>query len=1109
MSGLDHEPHRSLWWPVGLLMALLGVAPLCYNGGAFTWYPAAGIILSLAGLAWCCVWTLRVRPHGLRLVPGLHLGLPLLLFLIPIAVGALQLLPAYGWLKAVSPWVAGVWSAVPEATPRLTIAPADTVQSILLLAIGMLTCLFCITASRYARMLSAITTAMIAAGVAVAAIGLFEMLASPDGTGNGISVCKGVFQNRNHFGFFVNIALLMLAGKWSEECLDNASHGGPATRFPMKTAAIGMAAFIMVIALFASLSRGAALGLVAGCAVLLLSSLAHRRKNGRGAMGANAVIVAVLVLGGLLLALPAILARLFGRFNDLLAESIADDARSGIWRSTCELICGNWLAGVGLGGYPDAIQHLNSVPLSGAMVVHAHNDWLELTAEIGVPAMLILLALTGCFLCRTWKGLALQDSQPRRCMGDAALAALAACAVHECLDFNLHAGPCLVAFAALLGILQGCSMRTGGWQDGASLSRRRFTAPGVLFALAMGVFLAFNLMRLPGAWHNDLLWTRLNPGDEARQRAVSVGAPSAGMLALAEKTCRQRPGDPAAMLRQARLLYRHATAAAELTAAQRSQALAQADTLLADSRRRAPLSSQVILWQGIVAESLGRWDDAMDRYWQTVESAPTVTRFRQLFAEAALRDFSRRPAETRRMRALTAYATWLESDPASVKAMLPYLVRLCTTAGELTQHCPLTAEVMPWLFNAMIMQCKYADAHGLLGKFADGDTVKASPQWQLKCAEWELQLEILRGAKGPEMAAAREKWRQAMRKAFSSEVDDLLAEYHGNADDVPDELLKALSRRHGCENPEAALHLAQKCRNRGQAGEMVAALMPFAYASLVPPSPEQLARAAKMLETPLNIPEDMKTRAAFLANALEIRGMLEEGEGARPAPPALEKAVDALATLQREIDAGRRGGWYQEHLTSLYIAMGAIRMNDPALAISAAEKCLAQSPHNARAARLLRALGGDAAPPDHESAGSDDAPPLSMLAPGVLLRSVALKAPPQNDLSMPLEAQLHLECLGTVPQSGKVLVALEDARGVFARKTIPFSAGGRNPLRWKDGETTVLSCVFDLPLVAQIQAHGKAEPYFENIFVSISAAPDHGRNAWGQIPPVLLHAYPR
>ena len=70
--------------------------------------------------------------------------------------------------------------------------------------------------------------------------------------------------------------------------------------------------------------------------------------------------------------------------------------RIKIWGDTLRLIEDHWLTGTGLGTHPEVIRLYQSHLTDQFDIVHAHSDYLELAADLGVPvAAAMILALWG------------------------------------------------------------------------------------------------------------------------------------------------------------------------------------------------------------------------------------------------------------------------------------------------------------------------------------------------------------------------------------------------------------------------------------------------------------------------------------------------------------------------------------------------------------------------------------------------------------------------------------------------------------------------------------------------------------------------------------------
>ena len=216
-------------------------------------------------------------------------------------------------------------------------------------------------------------------------------------------------------------------------------------------AAVGMAA----LGLLATFSRGAALALGAGLAVVAAGALGGRRIGRRRGLALVPLAVGVV----LAVALPALAA---WRSPELLQAARASSTdRWVLWRAGWEGIRDNPFLGIGAGrtaqdipprlppGYrrPGPPSHLHSTPLTLAL-------------ERGVPALLgWVLFLVGLF--RAGGRVAWAE-------GAGAVAAVAGAVVLGLFEDNLGDSEVAFAFMVTAGRLHGAALRAGHPPDGAA-----------------------------------------------------------------------------------------------------------------------------------------------------------------------------------------------------------------------------------------------------------------------------------------------------------------------------------------------------------------------------------------------------------------------------------------------------------------------------------------------------------------------------------------------------------------------------------------------------------------------------------------------------------------
>ena len=248
----------------------------------------------------------------------------------------------------------------------------------------------------------------------------------------------GFFANRNH------MATLLLAAVPFAAALFAAGH--PHIR--SKTTAIGMAvlgAGGLLLILVGLLLNGslAALALAAPVVAfsLLLLPMGWRFRR-------FVIPIAVLVF----VVSVAVLATSWIR-SDIVASAETDSlySRGQIWSLTLQAIAETFPAGTGVGTFTGvyALQE-NPATVTVAWVNHAHNDYLELLLETGLPGLLLMLLFLAWFCAqaiRVWR------SPFSSLFAKAATIASAAILAHSIVDYPLRTAAIAAIFGACLGMM--------------------------------------------------------------------------------------------------------------------------------------------------------------------------------------------------------------------------------------------------------------------------------------------------------------------------------------------------------------------------------------------------------------------------------------------------------------------------------------------------------------------------------------------------------------------------------------------------------------------------------------------------------------------------------
>jgi hypothetical protein len=197
----------------------------------------------------------------------------------------------------------------------------------------------------------------------------------------------GPFPNRNQSGTFFGLTLA-LAVALAIRALRKRRWG----LFLLWTALIG---FDLVALLRADSRAGV---LIWGLVILLWSLFAvPRRRTAPGLAIAGAATL--VIVGGLLLARPAVLERVTQTFGDGFGF------RPLVYADTAHLIAGSPAFGIGLGSFASVFPQFQAASITTYAVIHPESDWLWFAAEAGIPATFLLLSLTVIWLKRALTGI--------------------------------------------------------------------------------------------------------------------------------------------------------------------------------------------------------------------------------------------------------------------------------------------------------------------------------------------------------------------------------------------------------------------------------------------------------------------------------------------------------------------------------------------------------------------------------------------------------------------------------------------------------------------------------------------------------------------------------
>lgn len=213
-----------------------------------------------------------------------------------------------------------------------------------------------------------------------------------------IGYVSGTFANRNHFALFLALGCL-LAPVWAVRASRRARW-----RYPLAAGLV----LLFALLILASGSRAGtvlgAIGIALGIGMVagdIRRSLAHRPAWVPPALAAGAVALLLLFVAISVAADRAV------SVDRALVVDIDGDMRSRALPTVLAMIGTYFPFGSGLGGFdPMFRMHEPFELLKPTYYNHAHDDWLEVVLDAGLPGLLLLLAAVGWWAwasVRAWR----------------------------------------------------------------------------------------------------------------------------------------------------------------------------------------------------------------------------------------------------------------------------------------------------------------------------------------------------------------------------------------------------------------------------------------------------------------------------------------------------------------------------------------------------------------------------------------------------------------------------------------------------------------------------------------------------------------------------------
>lgn len=413
-------------------------------GGGGSQYGLANLLIQLIGLgalsfhrnAFFLFW--RDAPLALRCLILLSVALPLLQ-IIPLPPSIWTNLPGRVLVESAVIRAGPIgWMPFSVDPIRTLLALTGLIVPIIVLAIGW---------SLPLGRLSLAAWSIVAFGLVTLVIGAIQV--TSDGTagtifqeGDPTSLLLGTFANRNSTGLLLIFALALAVVL-----------PAPKPHPLVIPARLGICA-LLILAIVLTRSRTAFVLTAIPIALGLIRVYGHARQSKTGApsrswlgrpataMLGSAVLLAV-AASALVVAAPGRLGQTLERFENI------EEARLYIWEDATYAIDRYWPLGSGMGTFEDVFQVDESLEnLTRRRAGRAHNDYLEIAIEAGVPGLALIAFWAILIAYCTWRA----RRSHYRWLGWSGSAFLLAVALQSITDYPLRNQTllALAGFAALV-----------------------------------------------------------------------------------------------------------------------------------------------------------------------------------------------------------------------------------------------------------------------------------------------------------------------------------------------------------------------------------------------------------------------------------------------------------------------------------------------------------------------------------------------------------------------------------------------------------------------------------------------------------------------------------
>lgn len=249
---------------------------------------------------------------------------------------------------------------------------------------------------------------------------------------------SATFVNPNHFAGYLELSTWL--------CIGFAMANSGARQFLLLVLGVYMAA-----ATAFSLSRGGIFGLLAGFLLMSIFFLMTRKRQ------RNLWIVLGFISAAALVTVWLGIDPVIERFSTLKDPLAAGRTRLEIWKGALKMISDSPWLGHGFGTFMYVYPRYQPLSTSGSFIDYAHNDYLELAAEMGAIGLVCAVAATAILFVSVIRRLRRTLDLRHQVIGIGALAGCFSLLVHAMTDFNFHIPSNIFLFSvcAAIAVMSG------------------------------------------------------------------------------------------------------------------------------------------------------------------------------------------------------------------------------------------------------------------------------------------------------------------------------------------------------------------------------------------------------------------------------------------------------------------------------------------------------------------------------------------------------------------------------------------------------------------------------------------------------------------------------